>query len=195
MSARRLFAALVAATAVLAACVACTGKDAVDQTAGGDFRFSSGNAKGDLIAATDRKATGDFSGSLLDGGTYRLDQQAGKIVVVNFWGSWCGPCRIETPQFNTIYQQLKPKDVTFVGIDVKEASRDAPRAFVKDYGITYPIVYDEPGETAIRLGDIPTQGMPFTVLLDKQLRVAAVYFGLVSPKDLTPALNKLVAEK
>jgi thiol-disulfide isomerase/thioredoxin len=195
MTYRRFPAAVAAVAAAAALVVGCSGKNAVDQTAGGQFRFTTGTSKGHLIAAGDRKAAADFTGSLLSGGTYRLDQQAGKVVVVNFWGSWCGPCRIETPQFNTVYHAYRGRDVTFVGIDVKEASRDAPRAFVKDFGIDYPIVYDEPSETALRLGDIPTQGMPFTVVLDKQHRVAGVYFGRLSPADLKPALNTLVAEK
>ena len=70
-------------------------------------------------------------------------------------------------------RRLQRKNVGFVGIDIKEAGRGAPRAFVKDNKIHYPIVYDELGETALRLGNIPTQGVPFTVILDKQHRVAA----------------------
>jgi alkyl hydroperoxide reductase subunit AhpC len=66
---------------------------------------------------------------------------------------------------------------------------------VKDYDISYPIVYDEQGETALRLGDLPATALPFTVLIDKLGKVAAVYVVRLSAKDLTSALDKLLAER
>jgi peroxiredoxin len=183
-----------AASAAVLLLAGCAGTDAVDQ-GGGDFRFHSANSKGSLIAVGQRKPADNFDGTLLNGGKYRLSQDKGKVVVVNFWATWCGPCTVETPQFNTIYNDYKRKPVTFVGIDTKETSTDAAKAFVKDNSIDYPIVYDEQGETAVRLGNIPTQGMPFTVVIDRSHRVAAVYVGRVSPLDLEPVLNTLAAER
>ncbi len=188
----RAAAAVLSAGIVLAG---CTGTDAVDQNAGNDFRFHSANSRGSLIKVSDRKPAADFGASLLNGGTYRLSQDTGKVVIVNFWATWCGPCTVETPQFNNIYNAYKAKGATFVGVDTKETTRDAPKAFVKDNGIDFPIVYDEQGETAVRLGNIPTGGMPFTVVVDRSRRVAAVYVGPVTPKDLEPVLDKLVAER
>ena len=185
---RVLSAVLVAAVLVLSGCTSSAAKD-------GTFSFHGAQPVGKLITVSDRKPVHDFSGSLLDGGKYRLADYAGKVTVVNFWGTWCGPCKIETPQFGQIYEAYKSKGVTFVGIDVKEPSRDEPRAFVRDNRIRYPIVYDEEGETAVRLGNIPTQAMPFTVVLDKDHRVAAVYVTRLAPSDLEPVLNKLVAER
>jgi peroxiredoxin len=181
--------------AVLAAAVlltACTGSNAVDQT-NSTFKFSSGTPLGKLYPAADRKKAGGFSGTLLDGGTTSLAADRGKIVVINFWAAWCGPCKTETPQFDSVYRQLKARGVDFMGVDTKDVKSNA-QAFVKDYGISYPIVYDEPGEIALRLGDLPDTALPFTVLIDRAGRVAAVYIIRLSADDLTTALDKLLAE-
>ena len=130
-----------------------------------------------------------------DGGQYRLQQDDGKITVINFWGSWCGPCKTETPQFAQVYDKYQKRGVMFVGIDVLEDGRDDPKAFVRDAGVHYPNVYDEEGRTALKLGNIRTQGYPFTVILDRQHRVAAVYLERLAALDLEPVLNKLIAEK
>jgi thiol-disulfide isomerase/thioredoxin len=185
----RCLALLLAGAAV--ALSACTSSG----SGNGTYTYHGAQSVGSVIKAADRKPVPEFSGSLLDGGTYKLTQDAGKVTVVNFWGSWCGPCLTETPQFGMMYDAYKAKDVAFVGIDIGEAGRDAPRAFVKDHKIHYPIVFDEDGQTALRMGNISVQGAPFTVVLDKQHRVAAVYAIRLAPADLEPVLNKLIAEK
>ena len=185
----RSLAALLVGTALVL--VGCTSSG----SGNGKYVYHGAQALGQLITPADRKPVPDFSGSLLDGGTFHLTQDAGRVTVVNFWGSWCGPCQTETPQFGQVYDAYKAKDVAFVGIDIKEASRSLPRAFVKHNAIHYPIVYDEAGETALRMGNISIPGAPYTVLLDKHHNVAAVYALRMSPKDLEPVLNKLIAEK
>jgi peroxiredoxin len=189
---RVFLAALTLGTLLLGG---CAGSNAVDQNSGGQYRFVSGTSAGHLIAAGDRKPAGMFAGTLLDGGTYKLAAQRGKVVVVNFWATWCPPCVIETPEFNRVYRAYRSKGVTFVGIDTKEYSHSAPKAFVAHHHISYPIVADEPGRIALELGNIPTQALPFTVLIDKQGRVAATYLSTLAPKDLEPVLDKLAAEK
>lgn len=93
-----------------------------------------------------------------------------------------------------MYRQNLSKAVTFVGVDIKD-DRSSAKSFVHDYKITYPIVYDEPGRAALALGDLPTAGLPMTVLLDKQHRVAAVYSGKLTEADLQPVLDRLVQEQ
>ena len=189
----RLLVASLAAVALVAA--GCSGKDAVDQSSGSQFRFVSGTTIGKTYPIDTRKKAGDFTGELLSGGKITLSGQSGKVVVLNFWATWCAPCVIETPQFDAVYRTYTAKDspVQFIGIDTKDG-RDAANAFVTDNKISYPIVYDQRGETAVRLGKIPSQALPFTVLIDKQGRVAAVYLQQLSAKDLEAALATLLAE-
>jgi thiol-disulfide isomerase/thioredoxin len=182
-----------AAVAAAALVTGCAGKNAVDQTAGGDFRFVSASDPGQTWKPADRKHVGEVTGDLLDGGSFTLARDAGKVVVINFWASWCAPCQIETPQFDSVYRAYKDKGVDFVGIDFKD-QRGKAQSFVKDNDISFPIVYDQQGKTALQLGHLPSQGLPFTVLIDKQQRVAAVYVGSLTPKDLEPVLDKLIAE-
>lgn len=189
----RFLSAIAAGALLLSAVTACTGKNAVDQSAGSQFRFVSGTTVGHTIDAANRKKVGDFTGELLDGSKLSLSQDAGKIVVINYWATWCGPCKIETPQFDSVYRTNKAKSVEFVGVDTKDI-RSQAQSFVKDNDISYPIVFDEPGKTALRLGKIPSTALPFTVILDKQHRVAAVYLHALTPKDLQPVLDKLLAE-
>jgi thiol-disulfide isomerase/thioredoxin len=191
MNAVRLAAGLVAAGLTLSACSG--GSNAVSQD-GGSFRFVSGTHRGSVIPVPKRETLGAIKGDLLDGGTFALSQDLGKVTVVNFWATWCGPCTTETPQFDSVYRSYKSKDVAFVGIDTKEGGKSAPRAFVKDNDISYPIVFDEPGKIAVEMGNIPLGGLPATVLVDKQGKVAAVYVGILSPKDLEPVLDTLLTE-
>ena len=182
-----------AALIALAVLTGCTGSNAVDQTAGGQFRFVSGTGLGKTYPAGQRKPAGNFTDTLLDGGTISLRQNAGQVVVINFWATWCGPCTTETPQFDAVYRDYKTKNVAFVGIDTKDI-RSQAQAFVKDNDITYPIAFDEQGQTAVALGKIPALSLPFTVVIDKQQRVAAVYLSRLTAKDLEPVLDQLVAE-
>ncbi|MCU1658315.1 MAG: Alkyl hydroperoxide reductase/Thiol specific antioxidant [Pseudonocardiales bacterium] len=192
MNLRRWPPPLLAVAVAVLLLAGCAGKNAVDQSSG-QFRFVSGTSLGKTYPVADRKKAGDFTGTLLNGGSLTLSQDAGKVVVVNFWASWCGPCLTETPQLDSVYRSNKSKGVSFVGVDTKD-NRDPASSFVKQNDITFPIVFDEKGEAALRLGKIPALGLPFTVLIDKHQRVAAVYLSKLTAKDLQPALNTLLAE-
>ncbi|MGH8960515.1 MAG: TlpA family protein disulfide reductase [Jatrophihabitantaceae bacterium] len=189
----RLLAVLsIAAALVLSG---CTGKDAVVQGDGGNnFHFVGGTSLGKSYPIADRKKAGNFTGDLLDGGKLSLSQFAGKVVVINFWATWCGPCQTETPQFDSVYRKYKAKGVAFIGIDTKNSPSSKAKSFVKDNDISYPMVYDQTGETALRLGKIPALSLPFTVIVDKHGRVAVVYLNEMTAKDLEPLLDKLLAE-
>jgi len=183
---KRVLLALFAALLAVSACTSA-GSD-------GTYRFTTATSLGKLIPVADRKPAGTFTGELLDGGTIGTDDLRGKVVLLNFWASWCEPCRVESPQLDVLYRSVKNKDVEFIGIDTKDAKSNA-RSFIKSYQLSYPMVFDENGEIAIRLGNLPARGLPFSVLLDKSGDVAAVYLGLVTPKDLRGPLDTLQAEQ
>jgi peroxiredoxin len=186
----RVLAALLAALLTLAG---CTGSDAVSTNPDGGFQFAGATELGKLYPTGDRKPAENFDGKLLDGGTFSLRTTRGKVVVLNFWASWCQPCKTELPQFDLLYRAMRTRGVDFVGIDTKDV-KDSGRRFVHDNRITFPMVFDEPGETAIRLGNLPSTSLPFTVLIDRAGKVAAVYVVRMSYNDLKAAVDKLLAE-
>lgn len=191
MKTRVLLALMVAALAA----TACTGgSGAVDQNAGGQFRYVSATAKGKLIPVGQRKQAGDVTGPLLAGGTYHLSQDRGQVVLLNFFASWCGPCKVESPQLDSLYQQRKAQGFRLVGLDVKDPIKGQIQDFVANKKLTYPIVLDEPAKTALQLGNVPLAGLPASVLIDKQGKVAAVYPQEVFVKDLEPVLDELAKE-
>lgn len=119
----------------------------------------------------------------------------GKVVVVNIWGSWCGPCRTEAPELQQLYTSMKGKGVQVLGIDVKETGRDGPKDFAKNEGLTYPSIYSPGGRALLPLHRYPKSVVPSTIVLDRQHRVAAVYLHPVLASDLQPELAKLLSEK
>lgn len=182
---RVLFALLGLALAV----TACT-----SSAGNGTFQFRSANKLGTLIPTGEREPAGTFSGSLIDGGTIGTRDVRGKVTLVNFWASWCGPCKVESPQLDLLYRRMKSKGVQVIGIDTKDAKSSA-QAFVRSYDISYPIVFDENGEIQIRLGAQTVRGLPFSILLDKSGAVAAVYLGELTIKDLEAPIDTLRAEQ
>jgi thiol-disulfide isomerase/thioredoxin len=182
---------LILSFGALAGCT--SGSDAVDQTAGGEFRFVAGTGKGEVIREADRKAAPQVDGTVLDGGGWDLGAQRGKVVVLNFWGPWCPPCRVETPDFDAAYKATKADGVEFVGVAVRD-SEDNVRAFYQDHKISYPTLFDRPGKTIQRFRDLRVNGFPFTIVIDKQGRVAAVYPTPLVREDIQPVVTELAAE-
>ena len=189
---RRLLGALVGAV-LLAGC--STGADAVDVNNGGEFRFVAGTPAGEVIPEAERQAAPGFSGELLgDGGAFSSAELAGDVAVLNFWGSWCPPCRVETPQFQEVYADVRDQGVQFLGLNVKEASEQVAQAFVDSEGIEFPSIYDPRGEVALAFRDCPANAIPSTIVLDRQGRVAAVYTGEVAQDDLRAVIDSLLGE-
>lgn len=178
----------------LAAVAGCSGgTDAVDQTAGGEFRFVAGTGKGEVIPEAERKSAPAVTGTLMDGGAWSLAGQRGKVVVLNFWGSWCPPCRVETPEFDQAYQATRAEGVQFVGVAVKDR-KEAASAFLADKKISYPSLFDPAGKVTLQFRDLRTNGFPYTIVIDKQGRVAAVYPTVLLREDIQPVATRLAAE-
>ena len=177
---------------VLAGCA--TGSDAVDVSNGGEFRFVAGTPDGEVIDEGDRASAPEFSGLLLDGSDFDSSSLAGDIVVINFWGSWCAPCRVETPEFQQVYDEVSAEGISFLGINVKD-DRQLAQAFLDDNGIAFPSVFDPRGEIALAFRDYPANAIPSTIILDQHGRVAAVYVAVVAADELRRVLDTLVAQR
>lgn len=187
----RVLAGAAASALTLTAC--STGSNAVDQSGAAQYRYVGITTRGTVIPAARRRLSGDVRQQLITGGDFRLSDLRGKVVVLNFWASWCGPCKTESPHLQAVYERQKNHGVTFVGIDIKD-EKQAALAFIHDFGVTYPIVYDEPARSALQIGDVPTRGLPTTVVIDKRGRVAAIYTGALFDTDIEPVVVKLAAE-
>ena len=189
---RRLLGALVGAL-LLAGC--STGQDAVDVNNGGEFRFVAGTPAGEVIPPDERAAAPEFSGTLLDGEEFASTALDGGIAVVNFWGSWCAPCRVETPAFSEVSEEYSGDGVQFLGINVKETDQQFADAFVENFDIAFPSLFDPRGEVALAFRDYPASAIPSTIVLDRRYRVAAVYTGEVRQDDLRSVLDRVLAEE
>ena len=180
-------------TALLTGC--STGPDAVDVNNGGEFRYVAATPAGEVIPEDQRASAPDFRGTLLDGGAFESGSLAGDVAVLNFWGSWCPPCRVETPQFSEVSEDYDGDGVQFLGINVKEPDKQFADAFVADKDIRFPSLFDPRGEVALAFRDYPANAIPSTIVLDRQSRVAAVYTGEVKQDDLRAVLDRVLAEE
>ncbi len=172
----------------------CTvGKDAA-QVGGGDFYLVAPGGQVNIrYAAAERKELKGLEGeSLLEPGkTVRLSDYAGKPVVINIWGAWCGPCRTEAPEM----QKLFDGGTQVIGVDVKETSPEHPRDFMNDRKLTYPSIYDPSGRSFINVfKGLSPNAVPSTFVVDKNHKVAAVFLQAVLESDLKAVVGELAKE-
>jgi thiol-disulfide isomerase/thioredoxin len=180
-------AAVVAATAL--GLSACGGS-----SSGG--KNTDGLGKVTAFAPADRKAFPTLSGPTLDGSTLDMASLKGKVIVLNVWASWCGPCEQETPYLERVYEQNKDKGVAFVGIDTRDNDAQA-KAFVAQKQVQYPHLVDGADEKLLAklVGIVPLQGVPTTVIIDRSGKVAWRDTLAVDSKTLSAGLDPIVAEK
>ena len=129
----------------------------------------------------------DFSLALFDGSEMYLSDLRGQVVVLNFWSSWCGPCREEAPDLQKIWEIYEDKGVAVLGVSYKDAE-DASRAFVEEFGLTYPNGADLKGKVSRAYG---ITGVPETFVIDAEGKVAWFYMGQVTADELVRRLAQM----
>src|SRR6266498_3157145 len=147
MVARRvlLTAAFAAGVGGLAGCARRpAGSPAGSSTASGP-QNAAGAGTVEVFPAAARRPAPAVSGELLDGTPFDLGSLRGSVIVVNFWGSWCAPCRAEAPELEATYQATRSLGVALVGVDIRDG-RDAATAFMADFHLTYPSLFDPRSE-------------------------------------------------
>ena len=143
-------------------------------------------------APEQRPQVSGVTGELLDGGAYDVANDRGKVVVVNFWGSWCNPCRAEADDLEKTYQATKDKGVAFIGVNSRD-DRDAAQAFERRFGVTFPSVWDPAAKVALTF-DVTQVATPSTLILDRQGRIAVAIRQPTILSQLQPLVERVAAE-
>jgi cytochrome c biogenesis protein CcmG, thiol:disulfide interchange protein DsbE len=137
----------------------------------------------------------DFTLRNLDGETVSLSDYRGKVVLLNFWGTWCPPCREETPALQAAYQRYQDQGFVVVGVDLlfQERSQyqrdvDDVRTFAKLYGVTYPMVLDEDGSASQAYGIAP---LPTSYIIDRDGKVRYIQVGPLDTAYIAQVLQEL----
>jgi peroxiredoxin len=184
MTVRRLAAVLAAAALTAGVLAGCGGESWVDKCV----------TKAGVIecAADQREPVDEVTGELLDGGSYDITDDRGKVVVVNFWGSWCSPCRAEADDLEKTFAATKDKGVTFIGVNSRD-DRDAAKAFERGR-VTFPSVYDPTAKVALKF-DVTQVSTPSTLILDRQGRIAIALRRATTVGELQPLVERVAAEE
>lgn len=130
----------------------------------------------------------DFKMTLFEGGDFQLSAQKGKVVVINFFASWCVSCGEETPVIEKLSHQYTPQTVVFLGIAVDDTEKKA-KEFMKKMGLTIPAGLDKTGKIK---DDYGIYGMPTTFFIDKNGKVSYFHAGVVTEELLKHEIDKLL---
>jgi cytochrome c biogenesis protein CcmG/thiol:disulfide interchange protein DsbE len=139
----------------------------------------------------ERPTAPDFALERLDrDGRLQLSSLRGKAVVLNAWASWCGPCKEEAPYLEQVWRSNRDRDVVILGLDAKDFRGDA-RRFAERFGLTFPLVYDRPGDV---VADFGITGFPETFVIDREGRVVRAFAGAVNGKDERAELRAAIED-
>ena len=197
---KRTLSQLGAALVVAALCLGTTacGGDAnsiAAQARSGDGKgFISGDGTIERLAPDQRSAPLTLSGTTLEGVSWDVADARGKVLVLNVWGQWCGPCVAEMPHLQQVWSELSAagKPVQLMGINYRDGVETA-RAFLRANKITYPSLADDGGTTLLALrGKANTT--PTTLVLDRRGRIAARVSGPVTAATLSGLVNDVLGE-
>jgi thiol-disulfide isomerase/thioredoxin len=129
-----------------------------------------------------------LSSTTLDGARFDLAAQRGHVVIIDFFASWCGPCRAQQPELNTLASRYASRGVVVVGVDFREGEAES-RSYLRGNAVPYPGVRDPDGSVAAAFA---VAAPPTTVIIDAAGKVAASYFGGVRAGDLGPVIDRLL---
>ena len=141
--------------------------------------------------ASANDAAPDFQLTTLDGATVSRDSLRGKVVLVNFWATWCPPCRVEMPGFQDVYDRKRSQGFTILGVSTDAAGSQHVARYLWEHEITYPVAMAS-GGIARAFGG--ARALPTSFLLDRQGRIRHTVTGIFAEVALEQAVNRLLAE-
>ncbi len=145
------------------------------------------------VAGSSSGPAPDFSLQSLDGSTVRLSDLKGQVVLINFWATWCAPCREEMPLLDAIYQKYNRLGVELLGINVEEDASGA-QEYLNETPVTFPILFDPDGRVSKQY---QVKAMPSTILVDRHGNVRHIHYGYKPgyENDYQDQIRALVREK
>jgi thiol-disulfide isomerase/thioredoxin len=149
-----------------------------------------------VVPEAQRRPLPAFAGQTFDGGSLDLASLRGRPLVLNFWSSWCGPCRAEQQGLELANKELSGRGVRMVGVNIRD-DRGAAAAYLEEFEVGYPSLFDRPAVLPARLGALGPVGPPHTLVVDAQGRVAAAVGGVlpgVRPERQAALLADLVEQ-
>ena len=194
--ARRVTAAAAVAAALVLGAAGCSGGATAQDTAvGNGSSFVAGGYNSTLFKPGSRPPAPAVRGTTLTGAKWQLSADRGHVVVLNFWGSWCTPCREEAPALGALAQHFARSDVRFVGVDIRDDPASA-EAFMRRFRISYPSLNDPNDHVALDFsGTAPPAAIPSTLVIDRGGRIAARVIGQVSYNGLKALITQISAER
>jgi thiol-disulfide isomerase/thioredoxin len=147
-----------------------------------------------VYATGHRKLAPTVSGTALDGQPLTLSQFAGKVVVLNFWASWCPPCRSEAPALEQVYTDTRASGVQFVGVDIRENGVSDGVHFETTHHIDYPSFSDQASRIALDFRSTGVETPPTTIVIDRQGRIAARGLGEMTYTQLLTVVKQVAAQ-
>lgn len=154
---------------------------------------SDGSESGEVTPVEDRQAAPRIVAETVEGDELALADLDGPVLV-NFWGSWCGPCAEEAPELGRLHDHYHDQGVSVVGVNVRD-DRGGAQRFIDEFDKPYPSWFDPPGEIAAEFGGVGPSAIPSTLLLDAEHRVAVRFFGAVTYAQVQRRLEPLLAER
>lgn len=192
---RSALAATASALTLLAAAGCEGGPIGADTPQSSGQSFVGASYASTLYRAGDRPAAPAVSGTTVTGQHLSLAAYRGDVVVLNFWGSWCAPCRAEAPGLGTLARQLEPQGVRFLGIDIRDQP-DSAQAFMQTFRIGYPSLSDPDDEIALEFrSTVPPSAIPTTVVIDRSGRIAARIVGQSSYQELKSLIADVTGQR
>ena len=172
------------------AVTACGTGEGTNKAGNEDTSVASGIVQ---LAPEDRVAAPEISGPSLEGDTVDIADWRDKVAVVNVWGSWCPPCRAETPDLNKTARETAP-DVEFLGIAVRESAATS-LAYTRKEEVPYPSISDSDGSLLRQFAEpLPAVAVPTTYVLDREGRIAVRVLDQVTYSTLTALIEEVQAE-
>lgn len=163
----------------------------------GEKGLADSDGKPEPETATAATATGtevgaampDYSAMNLDGTKFDLASRRGKVVLLNVWATWCGPCRYEIPELQRIHDAYAPRGFEVVGVSVDESGIESVKQFIDEYEMRYPVALDPQGQLANLL---QTSVLPTSVLVDREGRILWKKYGAIleGDQELDAAIRK-----